>query len=74
VGNCKFNNEWFGKNQWLTAGVAKQSLFCFPCMLFGGEGVWSMSGFKDLKHLSEWVSFPSLKDKYSHVTPWARNG
>jgi hypothetical protein len=26
VRNRKFNNEWFGRNQWLTASVAKQSL------------------------------------------------
>ena len=26
VGNLKFNNEWFGRNQWLTASIAKQSL------------------------------------------------
>jgi hypothetical protein len=29
VGNCNFINEWFGRNQWLTANVAKQSLACY---------------------------------------------
>ena len=45
VGNRKFNNECFGRNQWLTASVAKQSLACY---LFSGVGVWSKSGFKGL--------------------------
>jgi hypothetical protein len=69
IGNGKFNNEWFGKNLWLS--VANQSLFFLPRLLFGGEGVWSKSGFKDLKHLYERVSFPSLKGyKHSYATPW----
>ena len=29
VGNRKFNNEWFVRNQWLTASIAKQSLACY---------------------------------------------
>ena len=31
----------------------KKSLFCFYCILFGGEGLWTTVGCKDLKHLSE---------------------
>ena len=29
VGNRKFHNEWFGRNQWLTASIAKLSLACY---------------------------------------------
>ena len=48
-----FNQEWFKRKTWLTASISKKGLFCFPCLLFGGETVWTTTGFKDLKHLSE---------------------
>ena len=41
------------KKEWLTASVTKKALFCFPCLLFGGETVWAQRGFVDLHHLSE---------------------
>ena len=33
----------------------KKSLFCFLCLLFGGESSWTVKGITDLKHLSERV-------------------
>jgi len=52
--NRGFNAEWFAKKKWLTASIQKNSLFCFPCLLFGeDQGTWSRTGYKDLKHLSE---------------------
>ncbi|XP_028327722.1 zinc finger MYM-type protein 1-like isoform X2 [Gouania willdenowi] len=48
-----FKQEWFKRKNWLTASHSKKALFCFPCLLFGGETVWTTTGFKDLKHLSE---------------------
>ena len=29
---------------------------CFPCLLFGGDGTRSRTGYKDLKHLSERIA------------------
>ena len=51
-----FSNSWFCKKSWLTASEGKQSLFCFYCLLFGGEDLWTTVGCKDLKHLSERIS------------------
>ena len=48
-----FNPEWFKRKTWLTACVTRKSLFCLPCLLFGGDTTWTTVGFKDLKHLSE---------------------
>ncbi|XP_028670787.1 uncharacterized protein LOC114661764 [Erpetoichthys calabaricus] len=48
-----FNPEWFYRKSWLTASISKKALFCFPCLLFEGESVWTTTGFTDLKHLSE---------------------
>lgn len=48
-----FCNTWFGKKSWLTVSEEKESLFCFYCLLFGGEGLWTSVGCKDLKHLNE---------------------
>jgi hypothetical protein len=41
------------KKAWLTVSEEKQSIFCFYCLLFGGEGLWTTVGCRDLKHLSE---------------------
>ena len=48
-----FNKEWFKRKLWLTGSSSKKALYCFPCLLFGGETVWTTTGFSDLKHLSE---------------------
>ena len=29
------------------------TLFCFPCLLFGGDHSWTIKGVTDLKHLNE---------------------
>ena len=54
--NRGFNVEWFVKKKWLTISIQKTALFCFPCLLFGGDGTWSRTGYKDLKHLSERIA------------------
>uniref|UniRef100_H2ZT00 DUF4371 domain-containing protein n=1 Tax=Latimeria chalumnae TaxID=7897 RepID=H2ZT00_LATCH len=38
---------------WLCGSASRKSLFCFPCLLFGGELSWTQTGVNDLKHLSE---------------------
>lgn len=35
-----FCNLWFTIKSWLTVSDEKQRLFCFFCLLFGGEGLW----------------------------------
>jgi hypothetical protein len=31
----------------------KNALFCFPCLLFGGDATWTKTGVTDLGHLPE---------------------
>lgn len=54
--NRTFNKDWYNKKLWLTASVLKKSLFCFPCLLFGGENVWTRTGYSDMKHLTAALS------------------
>lgn len=51
--NRKFSTEWFEKKPWLTVSILKNSLFCFYCTLFKGDSIWTQTGYRDLKHLSE---------------------
>ena len=46
----KFNSKIYEKHQWLT-GLETNALYCFPCLLFGGESTWTKVGMKDLNHL-----------------------
>uniref|UniRef100_H3B1F8 HAT C-terminal dimerisation domain-containing protein n=1 Tax=Latimeria chalumnae TaxID=7897 RepID=H3B1F8_LATCH len=49
----KFTMAWYEKKKWLCNSASRKSLFCFPCLLFGGEVAWTQTGVNDLKHLSE---------------------
>ena len=33
--------------------AVKIMLFCFPCLLYGGDVSWTKNGIKDLNHLSQ---------------------
>uniref|UniRef100_H3ADY7 TTF-type domain-containing protein n=1 Tax=Latimeria chalumnae TaxID=7897 RepID=H3ADY7_LATCH len=50
---CEFTMAWYEKKKWLCGSATRKSLFCFPCLLFGGELSWTQTGVNDLKHLSE---------------------
>lgn len=50
-----FNPDFFDRYEWLTLSVGKRSLFCFYCVLFGGESNWSKVGCRDIKHLSQTI-------------------
>ncbi|XP_078539192.1 zinc finger MYM-type protein 1-like [Lissotriton helveticus] len=51
---CKrtFSKTWYTKVDWLTGSTSKNALFCFPCLLFGGDFNWARKGVTDLKHLA----------------------
>uniref|UniRef100_A0A8C5PQW2 TTF-type domain-containing protein n=1 Tax=Leptobrachium leishanense TaxID=445787 RepID=A0A8C5PQW2_9ANUR len=51
--NRHFNPQWFSKKKWLCASVSKEALFCFPCLLYGGDRPWTKFGVTDMKHLPE---------------------
>ncbi|CAH1106263.1 unnamed protein product [Psylliodes chrysocephalus] len=45
-----FNPELYNKHTWLCGCEIKNALYCFPCLLFGGEDSWTKIGFTDLNH------------------------
>lgn len=51
--NRTFSTAVYEKWEWMCGCPTINALFCFPCLLFGGEDTWTKSGVKDLKHLSE---------------------
>ena len=61
----RFNETWYEKKGWLTASTSKSSLFCFYCLLFGGDDAWTRNGVRDMKHLSERIR--SHEASSSHI-------
>ena len=50
---------------WLCGCKDKMALFCFPCMLFGGEKRWTIEGYTNLKKLSENVIKHENSEKHN---------
>ena len=53
-----FSRLCYTKHSWLAGCVVSNALYCFPCLLFqsvgsGTEALWTTTGVRDLKHLSE---------------------
>ena len=40
----KFQNSWYNKYSWLTGCSEKEKLYCYTCILLGGEKEWSLEG------------------------------
>lgn len=49
--NRTFNKDIYQKYSWICGCDVKNALFCFPCLLFGGEESWTKTGMSDLNHL-----------------------
>lgn len=47
-----FRKEIYNSHDWLCGCEIKNALFCFPCLLFGGEHSWTKTGVTDINHLS----------------------
>ena len=52
----KFNQSLYDKTPWLCGCNKKNALFCFPCLLFGGDSSWTKYGVNDLNHLNQKVA------------------
>lgn len=48
----KFSRDIYSKNEWICGCNKKNALYCFPCLLFGGDKAWTEIGVTDLEHLS----------------------
>lgn len=49
----KFNADIYHKNEWICGCDVRNMLYCFPCVLFGGESSWAKTGTSDLVHIWE---------------------
>ena len=56
VYNRTFSRTWYDKKKWLCGCSKRNTVFCFPCLLFrpsSGQGdIWTI-GVTDVKHFSE---------------------
>ncbi|CAH1117438.1 unnamed protein product [Phaedon cochleariae] len=48
----KFSRDIYFKNDWICGCNKNNALYCFPCLLFGGDKAWTEIGVTDLEHLS----------------------
>lgn len=39
--------------KWLCGCPSRNALFCFPCVVLGGESVWSTTGFRNISRMKE---------------------
>lgn len=47
----KFQKSWYESFSWLTGSVSSMNaLYCFPCVLFGGEEAWAKDGISVIKN------------------------
>lgn len=60
-----FNIELYQKFKWLCGCETTVSLFCFPCVCFGGDSSWSKTGVKDLIHLL--VKLNKHENSFKHL-------
>jgi hypothetical protein len=61
----KFNPEIYSTLDWLRGCDVKNALFCFPCLLFGGDAAWTTTGVTDLGHLPEKIE--KHKNSAKHI-------
>ena len=55
--NRSFHKEWYTRKEWLCGCALRNSLFCYPCLLFStSDNVWTKTGFCDLKNLPRSLS------------------
>jgi hypothetical protein len=43
----------YSNHDWVYGCDVKNTLLCFPCLLFGGDAAWTKTGAMDLGHLPQ---------------------
>lgn len=59
-----FNCKVYDNNSWICGCDVRNALFCFPCVLFGNDDIWSTKGVEDLGHLNEYMKKHSSNRKH----------
>ncbi|KAF0717502.1 zinc finger MYM-type protein 1-like [Aphis craccivora] len=64
-----FTKDTYTKyNNWLCGCNKRNTIFCFPCLLFGGELLWTKTGMTDLNHLNDRMKKHDLTVKHMNTT------
>uniref|UniRef100_A0A146L068 Zinc finger MYM-type protein 1 n=1 Tax=Lygus hesperus TaxID=30085 RepID=A0A146L068_LYGHE len=64
----RFNVNIYKQHEWITNCPKMNALFCFPCLLLGGDPLWTIRGVVDLKHLRERIKSHESNKKHLHNT------
>ena len=59
-----FNRSFYEKYNWLTGCNKTNALYCFPCLLYGGEPAWTSVGMTDLNHLTRNLKIHATSNKH----------
>ncbi|XP_072384441.1 zinc finger MYM-type protein 1-like [Diabrotica undecimpunctata] len=62
----QFNCDIYTRNSWICGCNRKIALFCFPCVLFGGDKSWTQVGVIDLVHLSDKIKKHETSKHHLH--------
>jgi hypothetical protein len=62
--NRHFNKKVYDDQWWICGCKVRNSLFCFPCLLYGGQDSWSESGVNDLALLNDCIKKHSESNKH----------
>ena len=61
-----FQESWYSSFKWLCGCKSTQKLYCWPCILFSSDGVWTKNGVSDMNN------FLNLKNRHEnskeHIT------
>ncbi|KAH1013562.1 uncharacterized protein LOC109537258 [Dendroctonus ponderosae] len=62
----KFNPALYAKNAWLCGCDVSNRMYCFPCLLYGGDEFWSEKGVNDLIHVWEKIKSHERSTRHMH--------
>ncbi|XP_016661890.1 zinc finger MYM-type protein 1-like [Acyrthosiphon pisum] len=60
----KFQFSWYSKYVWLTGSQTKNKLYCYFCLLFGGEKKWCDEGITGVKNFDRTASKHAISQKH----------
>lgn len=60
----KFQYSWYTKFPWLTGSDKLNKVFCFYCVIFGGEKEWTVDGISSIKNFIRKSEKHSISKKH----------
>ncbi|XP_066261533.1 zinc finger MYM-type protein 1-like [Euwallacea similis] len=62
----KFNPVLYNKSNWICGCAITNKMYCFPCVLYGGDEHWSEKGVDDLIHIWEKIKSHERSPRHLH--------